>query len=236
MHYQLPAVDQPDLSDYTSQLQHLMHQTGITSFAELSRKTGISRRQLARIRQGEIAQLPVITAWTLSQVFQIPLPELLAQFSPELRTADALPAISSQTLEDDLERMRQECQRLQVQLTHQRQDLWQNFQFTLLEALKPLLINWPTAAYRARSDQRLPAVKLLPLLAPLEQLLKLWNVETIGSVGELVHYNPQLHQLKEGPVQQRNGHTITPGSNVKVERVGYRLEDRLLQRAVVIAE
>lgn len=212
-----------------------MHRSGIESFAALSRQTGISRRQLNRIRQGEITQLSVATVLQLSQGLQVPLPELLAKLSTQGEPATTS-APKTQDLEQELQRIRQEYQRLQTQLAQQRQDLWQNFQFTLLEALKPLLINWPTAAHRARADQRLPAVKLLPLLAPLEQLLKLWNVETIGTVGEAVPYDPQLHQLKEGPVQQFNGHAITPGTRVRVERVGYRLEGRLLQRATVIAE
>ena len=87
------------------------------------------------------------------------------------------------------------------------------------------LLQWPTAAQKARENQHLAAVKLLPLLRPIEQLLQQWGVEAIAPVGAELPYEPQLHQLMEGTAQ--------PGETVKVRYTGYRQADKLLYRAKV---
>jgi molecular chaperone GrpE (heat shock protein) len=71
----------------------------------------------------------------------------------------------------------------------------------------------------------LAAVKLLPLVRPIEQLLQKWEVEEIAPVGAEVAYDPQLHQLLEGTAQ--------PGEKVKVRYTGYHQGDKLLYRAKV---
>jgi molecular chaperone GrpE (heat shock protein) len=71
----------------------------------------------------------------------------------------------------------------------------------------------------------LPAVKLLPLVKPVTDLLKHWGVEAIASVGEIVPYDPQWHQLMERSAE--------PGETVKIRYVGYRQGEKLLYRAKV---
>jgi molecular chaperone GrpE (heat shock protein) len=121
--------------------------------------------------------------------------------------------------------LRQEYQRLQQQLENQRETLMQEFQQSSLQVLESWLVQWPTAAYAAQQNQQLPAVRLLPLLRPVEQLLQEWGVEAIASVGSELPYDPQWHQLMEGIAQ--------PGDLVKVRYTGYRIGEKLLYRAKV---
>jgi molecular chaperone GrpE (heat shock protein) len=122
--------------------------------------------------------------------------------------------------------LRQEYQRLQQQLEHQRELLMQEFQQSSLQVLESWLVQWPTAAYAAQQNEQLPAVRLLPLVRPVEQLLQEWGVEAIASVGSELPYEPQWHQLMEGTAQ--------PGDMVRVRYTGYRIGgDKLLYRAKV---
>jgi molecular chaperone GrpE (heat shock protein) len=71
------------------------------------------------------------------------------------------------------------------------------------------------------------AVKLLPLVRPVQQLLSQWGVEAIASVGAEIPYDPQFHQLIAGTAQ--------PGETVKVRNLGYRQGEKLLHRVKVSA-
>ena len=83
----------------------------------------------------------------------------------------------------------------------------------------------PTAAAAAVENPQLSAANLLPLLTPINELLKRWGIEAIAAVGEEVAYNPQWHELMEG--------TAEAGTSVKVRYVGYRQGEKLLYRAKV---
>ncbi|MFN5239887.1 MAG: XRE family transcriptional regulator, partial [Aphanizomenon sp.] len=104
--------------------------------------------------------------------------------------------------------------------------LQQEFQRSSLQILESLLLQWPTAAYIARENHQLTAVKILPLVdKPLETLLQAWDVKAIASVGDQIPYNPQFHQLLEGTAQ--------PGEIVKVRYPGYIHYEQLLYRVRV---
>ena len=248
-----PLPSQPTISedpsssrDYTQQLLCLMQQVGLSSYATLYRKTGISRRQILRLRRGEIQQLQVETLLKLSQVMQVSLPDLLTLFSNQSVAAQSnhqtdqpdkavLTRSQEQSLtaaDPDPLALKLEYQRLQEQLLQQRQSLWEEFQQTTLQTLESFLLQWPTAAYAAQNNPQAPAIRLLPLLRPVEQLLASWNVQPIGAVGIEVPYDPQLHQL-EPTAPSDNSLTLTVGMPVKIRYVGYRQGDRLLYRARV---
>ena len=110
-------------------------------------------------------------------------------------------------------------------MAQQRETLNEEFQQSSLQVLESWLLQWPTAAAAAKKKSQLPAVKLLPLLKPVENLLTQWGVEAIASVGEQIPYDPQWHQLMEGDAK--------PGDNVRVRYVGYKQGDKLLHRAKV---
>lgn len=201
--------------NYTHLLRQLMQQVGVSSYKQLSHLSGVSEKQLRRLRQGQVSQLRVETLLKLAQALQISASELLKKFtipdveeSPETITA-----------------FKKEYQRLQQQMAQQREVLLQEFQQSSLQVLESWLIYWPTAAYQAQQNQQLPAIKLLPLVRPVEQLVEEWGVEAIAPVGSELPYDPQWHQLKEGTAQ--------PGELVEVRNTGYRLGSKLLHRAKV---
>lgn len=214
----------PD-GEYTQRLRSLMQSVGITSYRELAQRALVSDWQIKQLRQGKAAQLRVESLYRFSQALNRPIAELLAQFS-ELEAAN-LPAHASpdEDISQDLERLQQEYQRLQAQLLHHRETLWQEFQQTSLQALESWLIQFPTAAHAAQTNPSVPAVRLLPLMRPVEQLLEEWQVEAIAPVGAELPYDPQQHQLMEG--------NAAPGDRVRVRYTGYRQGDRLLYRAKV---
>lgn len=236
--------------DFTQKLQNLMLLVGIDSFKALSRAAGVSERQILRLRHGELAQMRVEVLLALAQVLKVSLNELITNFSPlnltdfaskELDTQDSQ-IQDSQTqdsstknsntrnlelLQEQITTLKQEYLRSQQQLEEQKELLRQEFQSSSLQSLESLLLQFPTAAQKARENPKLAAVNLLPLIQkPLEKLLNEWGIEVIAVVGAEIPYNPQEHQLLEGSAQ--------PGDRVKVRYIGYRQGEKLLYRAKVI--
>lgn len=211
-------VSQPD---FTHQLQDLMQRVGFSSFKALARSANVSERQLSRLRRGELQQMRIDVLLQISQALQVPLTDLLVTFSAVDLSGGITPPEESKANAD----LKREYERLQAQLAQQRQTLWQEFQQSSLQVLESWLVQWPTAAHKAQENPQLPAVRLLPLLRPMEQLLQQWGIEAIAPVGAELPYNPQLHQLLEGTAQ--------PGETVKVRYTGYRQGDKLLYRAKV---
>lgn len=204
------------ISEYTLELQRLMQQAGFSSLRALSQASGVSELDLIRLRRGLALQTRADTLVKISQALEISITELLATFAPgsvELPQESGSAAIA------------QEYDRLQTQMQQQRETLIQEFQQQTLQILESWMLQWPTAASKAQENPDLSAVKLLPLLRPIEQLLQEWGVEAIATVGASIPYDPQFHQLMEGTAQ--------PGETVKVRYTGYRQGDQLLHRAKV---
>ncbi|MBW4575753.1 MAG: helix-turn-helix domain-containing protein [Aphanothece sp. CMT-3BRIN-NPC111] len=201
--------------DFNHPLQQLMQRVGVSSFKALSRKAGVSERQVRRLRLGQVSQMRMETLLKISQALQVPITELLATFS-EIKLGEELDAQAA---------LKQEYQRLQAQIKQLRESLMQEFQQASLQVLESWLLQWPTAAYAAQQNPQLPAVRLLALVRPVDQLLQQWGVEAIASVGEEVSYDPRQHQLMQGTAQE--------GDRVKVRYTGYRQGDKLLYRAKV---
>ena len=199
--------------NYTAQLHDLMRSSGVSTFKELSQKAGISEKQIRRLRQGQIGQMRLEMLQKLSQALQVSIPDLLTTFLKDEETTPNSAALQH------------EYQRLQSQLVQQREDLWQEFQQTSLQTLEPWLLQWSAAAYAAQQNSQLSAVKLLPLIRPIEQLLQQWSIEAIGAVGSEIPYDPHRHQLMSG--------TAEPGALVRVRYAGYQQHDRLLHRVKV---
>lgn len=206
--------------DFTQSLQKLMQGLGVSSYKALAKTAGVSDRQLLRLRRGELNQMRVDVLLKLSQALQVSLTELVVTFSPATEQPppeeESTPAVTQ---------LKKEYERLQAQLDTQRQELWLEFQLSSLQIIESWLLQWPTAAQKARENPQLAAIKLLPLVRPIEQLLQKWEVEAIAPVGAEVAYDPQLHQPLEGTAQ--------PGEKVKVRYTGYRQGDKLLYRAKV---
>lgn len=237
--------------DYTPQLKQLMQQVGLPSFAALSRTTGLSRTQIGWLRQGRVQDLRVGQMLQLSQCMNVSVHWLLDTFSSDLsletlepEKTDCSSRNSSANLRKDahpfladlhpvqhqkeLEILKSEYHRLHAQFQDQKTHLRQEYQQSTLQILEPLLLQWPTAAYAARKNPEAPAVKILPLLRPLERLLTSWGVVPIGEVGTETVYDPQWHQLMPDGGQQ-----LQRGERVRVRYVGYRQGEQLLYRAKV---
>lgn len=204
------------IPDYAPQLQCLMQQAGLESDRELSQTAGVGELQLSRLRRGLALQMSADILLKISQALKISLNELLATFAPGSVKLEP-PAPTA---------IEQEYQRLQATLDLQRSSLMEEFQLSSLQILESWMLQWPTAARKAQENQQLPAVKLLPLMRPVEKLLQEWGVEAIAPVGTSIPYNPQQHQLLAGTAQ--------PGEQVTVRYTGYRQGEKLLYRAKVI--
>lgn len=203
---------------HTDALQQLMQQADISSFKALARAAGISSRQILKLRRGEVEQMRVSVLLKLSQVLKVPLGELVATFTKKQ-------SIESSVSQQEYAQLKREYLRLQTLLEQQQQTLQQEFQQSSLQVLESWLVQWPTAAHKAQENPQLPAVRLLPLMRSLEQLLQQWQVEAIAPVGTEAMYDPQLHQLLEGTAQ--------PGDRVKIRYPGYFHNGKLFNRAKV---
>ncbi len=207
-------------TDKTHLLQLFMQRVGLVSFRALSQAAGVSEKQVRLLRRGAIAQMRFATLLKLSEALQIPLVEFLSMFSGESDEVPSQPPPSP-----DLVALQQEYDRLQAKLAKQQQELHQEFQQSSLQILESLLLQLPTAAHAAQQNPQAPAIKLLPLLQPLDQLIQSWGIEPIAAVGSEIEYDPQQHQLMGGTAQA--------GDRVRVRYTGYRQGDRLLYRAKV---
>ncbi len=100
-----------------------------------------------------------------------------------------------------------------------------DFSYASFQIIESFLTYWPAAAHQAKLDPRFPASKLLPLVGSIDRLVASWGIQSIGQVGEIIPFNPQLHQSLEGQISP-----ITP---VQIRYPGYQQGDRLLSRAKV---
>lgn len=212
--------------DRTPQLRHLMQQVNLSSFKALSQASGVSEKQLRHLRQGNLKTLRLTTIVQVSRVLQLSVAELIGVIEGSAPAANSQqPGRQAANDPLTLDGLRQEYARLQGQLAQQRDALWQEFQQTSLQTLESLLLQLPTALYAAQQNPQAPAVKLIPLLKPIDGLLRQWGIEAIAIVGDEVPYEPQQHQLMEGTAQ--------PGDRVRVRYTGYRQGEKLLYRAKV---
>lgn len=219
-------------SNYTAVLRSLMQRAEISSFRALSQAANVSEWQVEQLRRGKAAEMRVDRLHRLSQALRVSLVELVSQFS-ELQ--DVEPERKQKTVKQkdqateegnvDETALKQEYQRLQTELQQQRQSLKQEFQQASLQILESWLLQFPTAAHAAQQNPEVPAVRLLPLMRPVEQLIKEWGIESIAPVGAELPYDPQQHQLMEGTAQA--------GDRVRVRYTGYRQGEKLLYRAKV---
>ncbi len=108
-----------------------------------------------------------------------------------------------------------------------------DFQYASFQIIESFLTNWPVAAHQAQLDPTFLASKLLPLVGSIDRLVASWGITSIGQVGEITPFDPQLHQSLTVPIQP-----LTP---VQIRYPGYRQADssaetkcyRLLTRAKV---
>ncbi|MCJ8278521.1 MAG: helix-turn-helix transcriptional regulator [Rivularia sp. ALOHA_DT_140] len=210
--------------DFSAKLLELMQKRNISSFKALSQIAGVSQYQIQRLRRGDIEQMRLEFLVKISQALQIDLGELINNFY-ETRIIKQ-PASIQQSSSQEIIDLKKEYERLQKQLDNQETLLLSQFQQSCLQILESLLIQFPTAAKKAKENRQLPAANIIPLIdKPITRLLQEWGIEKIAEVDAELPYEPEIHQLIEGIVQ--------PKEKVKVRYTGYRQGDKLLYRAKV---
>ncbi|KPQ36090.1 MAG: Molecular chaperone GrpE (heat shock protein) [Phormidesmis priestleyi Ana] len=219
-----PAIDR---------LRSLMQQANIPSYRALAVQAQVSRWQVQQLRSGNIGKMRVAVIAQIANALNISVTQLLSESQPESQPESqhesqlAGAAPTPQTLESaQLAQLQQEYQRLQLQLAQQENKVRSQVQSEALQTLDTWLDQWPTIVKRVQDNpDKLLAIKLLPQLRPLEQLISDWGVEAIAPVDAQVPYNPQLHQLTSGAKQ--------PGDLVQVTHSGHQHQGKLLHRAKV---
>ncbi|PZO48252.1 MAG: hypothetical protein DCF15_18110 [Phormidesmis priestleyi] len=211
----------PIVSD-SSPLKALMQQANIDSYRALALQAGVSRWQVQQLRLGKIGQMRVEALTKIAIALNIPLNALLTKFD---LTDDRLQPSENSPLTHQLAELQREYQRLQQQQAEQIAAVRSQVQLDALQTLESWLIQWPTIAHKAQINTDLAAVKILPFIKPIHQLMDEWGVEAIASIDAQIPYDPQLHQLTKG--------TTNPGELVCVTHSGCRYQGKLLHRAKV---
>jgi hypothetical protein len=199
-------------------LRSLMEKAGIASYRALAVQAGVSRWQVQQLRDGRIDHLRVAVVRQLANALQMPIYELLQRFGiGESAVGDAFANRDSSKAPQGsavaVEAENVEAVRSQLQAD-------------ALSTLESWLSQWPTIAKRAIDNpEALFAVKILPFVRPVEQLMKDWGVEAIAPVDAHIAYDPTCHQLTDGLAQ--------PGELVKVTHSGHYYQGKLLHRAKV---
>jgi DNA-binding Xre family transcriptional regulator len=208
--------------DYSPQLQQLMQRVGINSYRQLSEQASVSRWAINLLRQGQVERLRVEVLLQLSEVLDMSVAELLATFAGN---DIQLSATSSPQGNADVETLQREYARLQQQMVQQEEEVRRRVQGDAIAILESWMLQWPTAAHAVTQNPDLPASRLLPLTKPLDALIQSWGIVPIGTIGETVPFDPQVHRPRNGNPQ--------PGELVRIRNVGYRQGEKLLYRAAV---
>ncbi|WP_198013444.1 helix-turn-helix domain-containing protein [Thalassoporum mexicanum] len=241
--------------DRTSQLSQLMQAAQIDSFKQLCDRAQISTRALTKLRQGELAKLRYEQINSLAQSLQISVHDLVAVFGKQNADLAAISSsqgekqasqpqalkikqteqmvAAQRELVSQIERLNRqifdlktEYIHLQAQQAQQESALRSRFEQEIIQKLESFWLQWPTAAHAAQQNEKMPARNLVPLLRPVENLLKGWDIEAIGQVGAELEFDPHWHQAM-------SGEAIALGTTVVVRYVGYRRGEALLYRARV---
>jgi len=196
-----------------------MNQLDIADWEDLAAQAGLTRFGLRLVRRGDVKNLSLEQLRRLATVLNLNFQEFDRNFA-------ALPTSTTEATDaTEIAELRQQCLRLREELQQQKTQLTIDFRNATFEQLQTLLTNYPSARKMAEAKPDLPAKNLSALFTPLENLLKSWNWEMIGSAWEQVTYNPQLHQP--------DVEDITEGELVYVRFVGYRDGERILAPAKV---
>ncbi len=202
-------------------LKQWMTAKGIKDYLQLSRESKVSELQFYRLEHGLIDRIPLGILKKIAFTLDI---------SPYTLITDLTSDSSITQTDEKQEDLKAEYQRLLAENEELKQNLILEYQRDAIAILESLLLQLPTFIHAINQNPEIPAKQLLPLMQPLEDLLAVWEIETIGKVGEIVDYNSQLHELIDDVASDTNDI-----EKVKIRYVGYRQGDNLLYRAKVSA-
>lgn len=156
-----------------------------------------------------------------AQQIQQDLEQRLQETTATLQTTQ----LEKATLEDQVEALKQQCLRLRASLEQQATQVQQDTQAAAFGQVQMLLTQYPSVRRMVEGKPDLPARNVVAMFTPLDNLLKSWGYQPIGSPWESVAYDPQLHQGDSPDLQ--------PGEPIYIRFVGYRQGDRILIPAKV---
>jgi DNA-binding Xre family transcriptional regulator/molecular chaperone GrpE (heat shock protein) len=216
-----------------------MQALGFKTYRQLSQQSGLSMKQLRKVRKGQAYELRLDVLIGLAQTLQVGLGDLLDLVNPDQHTAIAgstslnTPLIDTSGADqgrvtdcsESIQALRDEYKRLQAESKVLVQQTQIACQAEALQLLEPWLQYWPVAAKAAQENPAFQATKLIPLCKPVEALLNQWQVAAIAAIGSEVPYDPQFHQLIDG--------SADVGDPVRVRYPGYLHHGNLHFRAKV---
>jgi len=187
--------------------QELLKKSDFETYLAFSRHAGVKELTLHRIDAGLLNQIPLGELDKIALGLNISLDNLI-----KILRDDSSQSVLPQ--EESMEDIKKDL-------------AFQEFQQSVLDILESLLLQLPTIVKAVEEYPSLPAVRLIPLLKPLESLLSAWEISAIAPVGSIVPYNPQEHQLMSEETSNENI------DNVEIRYTGYRQNGKLLYRAKV---
>jgi len=124
--------------------------------------------------------------------------------------------------------MRREYEQLETSKERSTASAGEEELTVLMKKLSGPLSNIAVLRDAAAAGEDVKVDDLLHLLASLEKVLARAGLEVIGHSGEASHFDPAVHQ-------RMSGGSVSDGIAVKIEVPGYRLGERVLQKALVSA-
>lgn len=210
-----------------------MKQAKVVSWQGLQQQTGLSSANLWLLRDGNTSNLTLNELNQVAKTLAIPLGDFLDKLGLSIENAELETRRQEcqqlqyklQQLGQEKEKLFQEGVRLNQQLQQQQVDLSDEIRAATFERLQTLLSNYPSINKMVELKPELPAKDLISVFAPLDNLLKEWGYETIGTPWEQVTYNPQIHQP--------DASDIVEGELVYIHFVGYQHQGKILFPAKV---
>lgn len=141
------------------------------------------------------------------------------------RRQSSPPSASVSVSLDEYAALHDQCLRLRTELERQKNFICDDIRDATFDQLQSLLVSYPTVRKLVQDNPDLPAKNVTALFTPLENVVKTWGYDPIGTPWEQVAYNPQLHQA--------DADGIEVGELVYVRFVGYRQGDRIVCPAKV---
>ena len=161
--------------------------------------------------------------------------DVLADEAPEsddatkLKAAVAALHLDLQEQEDRIAAMRKEYEQLQASKEQSTASAGEEELTSLMKKLSGPLSNIAVLRDAAAAGEDVQVDDLLRLIASLEKVLQRAGLEVIGHSGEASDFDPAIHQ-------RMSGGSVHEGVAVKIEVPGYRLGERVLQKALVSVE
>lgn len=135
-----------------------------------------------------------------------------------------------QDMSKNIQTMEKEYERLQAQLSGNLTDALDDQKIAVYKSISQLLINYPMAVKKVRTNPEIKAKDMMGMLKPLENFLEFLGVDAIGCPGQIVKYNERLH------VPSRLEFHYEDGQEVVIKSIGYMLGEKVLDKARVQME